>query len=101
MAEMVLYLEDAGAEVVSLPLPVTPAARVVMAALPITGCVVSTAAEVEWIDGERGGQGWSDGIVNWCVGPDAARRAKQLGWKNVRELAEDSNQSEMVASIAG
>jgi uroporphyrinogen III methyltransferase/synthase len=101
LAEMALHLEDAGAEVVSLPLPVTPAARVVMAALPLTGCIASTAAEVDWIDGERGGQGWSDGVVSWCIGPDAARRAKQLGWKNMRELDADSNQSELVASIAG
>jgi uroporphyrin-III C-methyltransferase/precorrin-2 dehydrogenase/sirohydrochlorin ferrochelatase len=92
-------LEDAGAEVVSLPLPVTPAARIVIGALPLTGCVVSSAAEVDWVDGERGGQGWSDTMVSWCVGTDAARRANQLGWKNVRELGSDSDQSEIVARM--
>lgn len=92
-------LEDAGAEVVSLPLPVTPAARVVIGALPLTACVASSAAEVDWIDGERGGQGWGDTVVSWCVGAEAARRANQLGWKNVRELESDSDQSELVARM--
>jgi uroporphyrinogen III methyltransferase/synthase len=95
------HLEDAGAEVVLLPLPVTPAARVVMGALPLTGCVASSAAEVDWIDGERGGQGWSDTVASWCVGSEAARRATELGWKNVRELDESAADHELVATIAG
>ena len=93
-------LEEAGAEVVSLPLPVTPAARVVMGALPLTGCIASTAAEVDWIDGERGGQGWDDVVVSWCIGSHAAQRARERGWKNVRELDSAIDQKEMVAAIA-
>ncbi len=68
------HLEAAGAEVVVLPMPVTPAARVVMGALPLTGCVVGSPAEVDWLDEERGGPGWGDEFVAWCVGPRSRRR---------------------------
>jgi len=94
-------LEAAGAEVVVLPLPVTPVARVVMGALPLTGCVVCTAAEVDWLDGERGGPGWSDEVATWCVGSEAAARARECGWLNLRELAENADEDELVATIAG
>jgi uroporphyrin-III C-methyltransferase len=94
-------LEAAGAEVVVLPMPVTPAARVVMAALPLTGCVVGTAAEVDWFDAERGGPGWSDGVAAWCVGPEASMRARERGWPNVVEIPTDVDERGLVATIAG
>ncbi len=94
-------LEYAGAEIVMLPLPVTPAARVVMGAVPLTGCVVFSPAEVDWLDEERGGPGWEDNVQAWCVGAAAAVRARERGWSAVHELAEDVNGDELVASIAG
>jgi uroporphyrin-III C-methyltransferase/precorrin-2 dehydrogenase/sirohydrochlorin ferrochelatase len=99
--DLVIALEAAGAEVVLLPLPVTPAARVVMGALPLTGCVTCTAPEVDWLDEERGGPGWSDDLVAWCIGPEAAARARDRGWTVVRELAETVDDRELVARIAG
>jgi len=93
-------LEAVGAEVVVLPMPATPAARVVMGALPMTGCVVVSAAEVDWLDAERGGPGWGDDMIAWCVGPDAVARARECGWPNVRELPTDVEDSELVATIA-
>jgi uroporphyrin-III C-methyltransferase/precorrin-2 dehydrogenase/sirohydrochlorin ferrochelatase len=99
--DLAARLEAAGAEVVVLPMPVTPVARVVLGALPLTGCVVVTAAEVDWLDAERGGPGWSDEAVAWCVGPEASARARQCGWPNLRELAADVDEKALVAAIAG
>jgi len=99
--DLAVALEAAGAEVVLLPLPVTPAARVVMGALPLTGCVTGTAAEVDWLDEERGGPGWSDDVVAWCIGPEAAARARDRGWTVVRELVETISDQELIARIAG
>jgi uroporphyrin-III C-methyltransferase/precorrin-2 dehydrogenase/sirohydrochlorin ferrochelatase len=93
-------LETAGAEVVAVPFPVTPAARVVMAALPVTGCVVTSAAEVDWIHEERGGLGWIGEAPSWCVGEEAAARARERGWRPVYELGTDMDCDELVAGIA-
>jgi len=100
-SELGRRLEAAGAEVILLPLPVTPAARVVMGALPLSGCVVRTAAEVDWLDEERGGPGWGDEVVAWCVGSEAAARAQERGWPLVRQLESDVDDGELVGSIAG
>ena len=100
-SHLAVRLEAVGAEVVVLPMPATPAARVVMGALPMTGCVVTTSAEVDWLDAERGGPGWGDDMIAWCVGPDAAARARECGWPNACELPEDVEDNELVASIAG
>ncbi len=94
-------LEEAGAEVVVLPMPATPAARIVMGALPLTGCVVGTSAEVDWLDAERGGPGWGADFVAWCAGSEAAARARDCGWPIVGELPADVEDSELVATIAG
>ena len=81
-------LEVAGADVIRVPSPPTPAARVVMAALPITGCVVCSAAEVSWLDEERANPGWQEETVTWCIGAGAAAAARELGWQQVTELSE-------------
>lgn len=94
-------LESAGAEVVSLPLPATPAARIVLGALPLTGCIVCEPVEVDSIDAERGGAGWSDAVVAWCLGSRAASRARERGWPNVQQLAEDADGTDVVEAIAG
>jgi len=99
--DLAIALEAAGAEIVLLPLPVTPAARVVLGALPLTGCVTCTAPEVDWLDEERGGSGWSDEIVAWCIGSETAARARERGWPVIRELAETMDDRELVARIAG
>ncbi len=93
-------LEAAGAEVVPVPFPVTPAARVVMAALPVTGCVVTSPAEIDWIHDERGGPGWIEDAPSWCVGEETAARARRRGWRRVHELSTGLDCSDLVAEIA-
>jgi hypothetical protein len=62
--------------------------------------VVCSAAEIDWIDEERGGPGWSDEVTAWCVGPEAALRARERGWVNVQELPTEIGDDELVAAIA-
>lgn len=80
-------LDDAGAEVVPLPFPLTPAARIALGALPITGCVLASVVEVDAIEEERDGLGFSDGVMAWCVGGETAARARRHGWRNVLEIS--------------
>jgi uroporphyrin-III C-methyltransferase / precorrin-2 dehydrogenase / sirohydrochlorin ferrochelatase len=91
-------LSLAGAEVVDTPLPSTAAARVVVAAAPITGIVVRTGAEVELLDGERGAAGWCDDRPAWCLSGASFMRASALGWRDIRRVADPSA---LVAAIAG
>jgi uroporphyrin-III C-methyltransferase/precorrin-2 dehydrogenase/sirohydrochlorin ferrochelatase len=99
-ATVIRRLEEAGAEVVAVPFPITPAARVVIAALPVTGCVATCPADVDWLHEERGGVGWRDDSVAWCLGESTAAHAKQRGWRRVRPLEAGGDCDEMVARIA-
>jgi hypothetical protein len=83
-------LEAAGADVVGLPMPVTPAARVVMGALPLSGCVLRSSAEVDAVHDELGGPGWEQPVVSWCIGSDTASRARACGWPSVVEIEGDA-----------
>lgn len=93
-------LEDAGAEVLQLPSAVSPAARVVIAALPLTGCVVRDRAEVDWLDRERDNPGWGPDVVAFCVGFEAVARARERGWPQVFEIGEGLECTELVGLIA-
>jgi uroporphyrinogen-III synthase len=72
-----------------------------MAALPLTGCVVSRSSEIDWLDDERGNPGWRPESVVWCIGSKSAERARERGWREVVELAEGTDCDDLVARIAG
>jgi uroporphyrin-III C-methyltransferase/precorrin-2 dehydrogenase/sirohydrochlorin ferrochelatase len=76
-------LEEAGAEVVVVPVPLTRAARLVVAARPVSGCVVSAEADVECLDEVCHGPAWNGAWTAWCLEPGAARRARACGWPGV------------------
>ncbi len=99
-SKLATMLEDRGAEVVVVPMPVTPAARVVMAALPLTGCVVRDRSEVDWLDDERENPGWGERATAWCLGREVADRARERGWQRIVELAEEMDCEDLVAQIA-
>lgn len=84
--ELARTLEEAGAEVVSLPFPLTPAARIVVSAAPVTMCVVVTPAEVEEMDACRNSTAWGDQVRVWCCSPEAADRARAVALGVVEEV---------------
>jgi len=94
-------LELEGAEVVVVPVPLTPAARVVIEAAPLTDCVVRTAAEVEALDGERGTAGWGEDVTTWCLDTGAALRAAALGWTRVGRIEEGRDGLELPEVLCG
>jgi uroporphyrin-III C-methyltransferase/precorrin-2 dehydrogenase/sirohydrochlorin ferrochelatase len=79
-------LELSGVDVVEVPLPVTPAARIVMNALPLTGCVFRSPDEVEALEEERDGAGWGSEMVAWSLSAEAAKRARALRWRHVEQV---------------
>jgi hypothetical protein len=92
-------LEINGAEVLEVPLPITPAARVALEALPLTGCVLDSEDEVDALDEERDGKSWGSDVVAWCLSKKASERARQLGWKRVRNLECTGTESGLVEQI--
>lgn len=92
-------LELAGAEIVEVPLPVTPASRVVMGALPITGCVFRSEEEVEALEEERQGLGWDPQVVAWCLNAGTAERAARLGWRRIEVLGGTTAAEDPVSAI--
>jgi len=98
--ELGAALELAGAELVEVPLPVTPAAKVVLGALTVTDCVLRSLADVAGLDEERDGPGWdSSRVAVWCLGRAAADRARALGWRNIQELGADIAAPAVVACL--
>ncbi len=100
-AELVDELEAAGADVVAVPRPVTPAARVVMRALPVTGCVMRSRADVEALDEEREALEWAGGARVWCLGAEAADRARERRWPGVEEIGRSASGPALVELIRG
>jgi uroporphyrin-III C-methyltransferase/precorrin-2 dehydrogenase/sirohydrochlorin ferrochelatase len=98
--ELIPLLETSGAEVVATPLPLTPAARIAMAALPLTGCVVRSPAEVDWLNDELGGPSWHAQARSWCLGEDTVERAASRGWRRVQLLDREMSCADLVSQIA-
>jgi uroporphyrin-III C-methyltransferase/precorrin-2 dehydrogenase/sirohydrochlorin ferrochelatase len=99
-SDLARKLELAGAEVVAVPTPVSPAARIVMGSAPLTGCVLRSPAEVDWLDDEREGPGWGERSIAWCVGKDTAERARRRGWRKIVMLDRESGPAGIVTGIA-
>jgi hypothetical protein len=99
-SHLATILEDNGAEVIVLPMPVAPAARVLMSALPLSGCIVRTRADVDWLDDEMNNPGWAPESIAWCVGHAAVERALERGWTRVVELEDGIDCDALVSRIA-
>jgi uroporphyrin-III C-methyltransferase / precorrin-2 dehydrogenase / sirohydrochlorin ferrochelatase len=93
-------LELAGAEVVPVRVPVAPVARVLMAALPLTGCVLRSPADVELMGAEAETLGWTSDAVAWCLGRETALAARTRAWARVEELDEGARPSEIVTHFS-
>jgi uroporphyrin-III C-methyltransferase / precorrin-2 dehydrogenase / sirohydrochlorin ferrochelatase len=93
-------LDEAGAELLELPRPMGPAARVALGAAPLTGCILRSAEEVEAVEEERAAAGWEPEVGAYCLGRAAAERARELGWRVV-ELPEGAGAADVVAAVRG
>jgi hypothetical protein len=92
-------LDLGGAELVVVPIPITPAAQLVMRALPLTDCILLHAHDVEVMEEERAGPGWGPDVVAWCLTARAAERAHQLGWQRVQRLDPHMSAPELIRAM--
>jgi uroporphyrin-III C-methyltransferase len=98
--QLAAILEDHGAEMVIVPMPMTPAARVVLSVSPLSGCVVRSRADVDWLDDEINNAGWTPNSTAWCLGSEAAARARERGWVRVVEFDDGIDCDELVERLA-
>jgi uroporphyrinogen III methyltransferase/synthase len=89
-----------GAEILEVPLPLRPAARIALGAGPLTGCVLRDPDEVDALDEERDGPGWSSETTAWCLCPRTAARARSLGWPRIVELPDGSDGAALAQALA-
>lgn len=94
-------LDVAGAELLEMPRPLGPAARVAIGASPLTGFLLRSGDEVEALEEERADPGWDAEAPAYCLGQAAAERAHALGWRNVVELPEAAGAEDVLAAVAG
>jgi len=97
--EFNVALEQEGAEVVEVPLPLTPAARVVMGAQPLTGCILRSPSEADAFFEESQSPGWSSEVIAWCLGKEAAHRARNLGFMRAEELESPAGAADLVERL--
>lgn len=90
-------LSRQGAQLVEVPLPTSPAAKVVMNALPLTGCVVETPEQVDALEEDRHGPSWGSQVIAWCTSAKAAQRARDLGWPAVEQIDGDQQLVQQIA----
>jgi len=98
-AALVEQLERHGVEVVALPRPITPAARVVLAALPVTGWLLGNSEEVDAVAVEASGPERMPQQRVWCRSPLAVARARALGWAHACELAPEATAADVVRAM--
>ncbi len=92
-------LELAGAEVLEVPVPLSAAAQIAVAALPISGWFARTAGTAESLCRDLGGRDGATSAVAWCFGDDVAAAARRHGWPVVRRLLPGSDPRAVVRAI--
>jgi hypothetical protein len=75
-------------------------ARAVLDALPLTGCVLGSAADAVSLAAEASHLTWADGAMCWCLGAEAGEAARHTSPVPVEELDGASSGSELARRIA-
>jgi uroporphyrin-III C-methyltransferase / precorrin-2 dehydrogenase / sirohydrochlorin ferrochelatase len=92
-------LELNGVEIVEVPSSLPVSAKIVCRALPVTGCLLKNAEDVDVIDGERRIAGWGRDTVAFCLSRKAQQQAKRSGWPCIKYIGDERAVAELVAAI--
>jgi len=85
-SELSEALQDAGAEVLLAPMPLTPAARLVIGLAPLSGWIVQSVRELDALDCEKAARGTVTKVTLWCMGAALADLARKRNWQAVMQL---------------
>jgi hypothetical protein len=98
-SELSEALQDAGAEVLLAPAPLTAAARLVIGLAPLSGWIVRTERELDALDQERATTGFLAGIPLWCMGAVLADLARARNWACPADLEGAGSPSHAIAKL--
>jgi hypothetical protein len=90
-AELIEALQLSGAEIVGLTNPVTPAARMVMDSMPITGSIFKSPDDVDSMEEERHRKSWVRSPKTWCLTGAAAKRAEAMKWQGIQVVRDEES----------
>jgi hypothetical protein len=90
-SELSEVVQDAGAEVLLAPTPLTAAARLVIDSAPLSGWIVQSVRELDALDGSQASL--------WCMGGAVTSLARARSWPTVEELGDSDSPSELVARL--
>jgi uroporphyrin-III C-methyltransferase/precorrin-2 dehydrogenase/sirohydrochlorin ferrochelatase len=79
-------IQDAGAEVLLAPAPLTAASRLVIGVAPLAGWIVRTERELDTLEHESAARSFLGGGALWCMGGELAELARHRAWPRVVEL---------------
>lgn len=79
-------LQDAGAQILLAPAPLTAAARLVIGSAPLSGWIVQTIGELDTLARERATNGLSGHTTLWCANAKLAAAAREQQWSSVEEF---------------
>jgi uroporphyrin-III C-methyltransferase/precorrin-2 dehydrogenase/sirohydrochlorin ferrochelatase len=92
-------LQDAGAEILLAPAPLTAAARLVIGSAPLSGWIVQTVGELDTLARERATNRLSGQTTLWCADARLAARARAQQWSSIEEFQGSASLSEAVGNL--
>ena len=98
-SELSEVLQEAGAEVLLAPAPLTAAARLVMGSAPLSGWIVQSVRELDALEREKAADEFLAKITVWCRGDTLASLARERKWPTVAELGDRDSTRNLVAKL--
>jgi len=98
-SELSEALQDAGAEVLLAPVPLTAAARLVLGSAPLSGWIVQSARELDAFEREKAAHEFLAEVTLWCMGGALASLARERSWPAVAEIDDSGSPFELVARV--
>jgi uroporphyrin-III C-methyltransferase len=92
-------LQDAGAEILLAPAPLTAAARLVIGSAPLSGWIVQTVGELGSLARERATNGLPGHATLWCADARLAAAAREQQWSSIEEFRGSTSLLETVGNL--
>jgi uroporphyrin-III C-methyltransferase/precorrin-2 dehydrogenase/sirohydrochlorin ferrochelatase len=98
-SELSEALQEAGAEILLAPTPLTAAARLVIGSAPLSGWIVQTDGELDALARERATNGLPGGTTLWCTDAKLTAEAREQKWSSIEEFQGNDSLLETIGNL--